>query len=330
MRPVGDARLRISISFAAVVCAALAGLVPPPAGAQAYPGKPVVFIVGYQPGGPNDWMARVLAPVLQSRWGQPVIVENRPGAGGLIALQAVQKAPPDGTLIAPQTQAVAMLPLFVKQADIEPGRNLQPLGRVFSTPYLIVVSAAAPGKTLSEFVAHAKANPGKLNAALAAQTVQYLDSLSFMKAAGINLQVINYKGGIDSVTSILTNESQILLATGLLDPHIKSGKMRPLAVTSASRFPVYADLPTVKEAAGFDFVATVDFGYYTTQGTPKPVVDKIARDIAEGMDTQDMKAQLLKQGFQPDPLSPEDWQRKVMVDLQRAREIAQAVGITPQ
>jgi tripartite-type tricarboxylate transporter receptor subunit TctC len=329
-------RSRISRSHASMLAAGLliaacaGALGSSPARAQAYPTHQVTIMVGFLPGGPIDWMARVLAPVLQKKWGQPVIVENRAGAGGILAVQAVQKAPPDGHVLMAQTQAMAMLPLFMKQADVEPGRNLQPLGRVFDTPYVIVTSAASPGKTLREFLDYAKANPGKLNAALAAQTVQYLDSESFIKAAGVNMQVINYKGGIDAVTSILSNESQILMATGLLDPHIKAGKMKALAVTSASRFPIYPDLPTVKEAAGFDYVTTVDFGYYTTQGTPKPVVDKMSHDIAEAMDTPDMKEQVMKQGFQPDFLSADEWQRKIANDLRRAKDIAQSAGITPQ
>lgn len=300
--------------------------------AQTFPTKPVTILVGFPPAGPLDWMARVVAPKLQEKWGQPVIVENRPGAGGLLAVQAVQKAPADGHILTPHTQQVALIPLFAKQADIEPGKNLQPLGSYFSTPYIVMSSAETPAKNLREFVAHAKANGGKLNFAVVPQTGQYLDSIALTNALGINLALITYKGGAASNAAVLANESQLALtaSAGLVESHIKAGKLVALAVTSNSRFSLFPDLPTVREAAGVDFVSTVDFGYYTTQGTPKAVVDRITRDIAEAMDTAEIREQIRKQYYEPRFLSAEAWLEKTVAEVRKAREIARAASIAPQ
>jgi len=300
--------------------------------AQAFPSKPVTILVGFPPAGPLDWMARVLAPKLQERWGQPVIVENRPGAGGLLAIQAVQKAPADGHVLTPHTQQAALIPLFVKQAEIEPGKNLQPLGSVFTTPYVIFTNAQTPAKNLREFIAHAKANPGKLNSALASQTGQYLDGIGFAKAAGVEIVPISYKGGAATNTALLANESQLGLtaSAGSIDPHFKAGKLTALAVTSTKRFSLYPDIPTVREAAGFDFLASIDFGYYTTQGTPRAVIDKLTRDIAQAMDTPEIREQIRKQGYEPQNLSADEWLAKTVAEVRRAKEIAQAAGVTPQ
>ena len=324
------ARLRALSNAALVAGAIAAAALPLQAPAQNFPTKTVTIVVGFAPGGPLDWMARVMQPKLSDKWGQPVVVENRPGAGGQIAVQMVQKAPPDGHILTPHTQQVALIPLFSKQADIEPGRNLQPLGTVFFTPYLIVQSGALPTKTLREFIAYAKANPGKLNNSLATNTGQYLDGVAFAKAAGIELAPIAYGGGAGVLQAVASNEAQIGLTTGGTAGFIKAGKMVPLAVTSTARFSNYPDVPTVKEAAGLDFVATVDFGYYTTQGTPTAVVDKLTRDIGQAMSTDDIKDAIRKQGFEPGLQTADQWLAKTQAELRKAKEIAAAVGITPQ
>ena len=298
--------------------------------AQAYPTRIVTIVVGFPPAGPLDWMARVLAPKLQERWGQTVIVNNHPGAGGLLAIQAVQKAPPDGHILTPHTQQAALIPLFAKQADIDPGRNLQPLGSVFYTPYLIVANAQAPAKNLREFIAYVKANPGKFNAALATNTGHYLDSIAFTKAAGMDMAYIPYGGGAGVTQSVAANETQLALTTGGMSGFIQAGKVTPLAVTGSSRVSAFPDVPTVKEAAGFDFIGTVDFGYWTTQGTPRPIVDKMTRDIAEIMSTAEIKDAIRKQGFEPAIQSPDVWLAKTVAEVRRAKEIAAAAGITPQ
>jgi tripartite-type tricarboxylate transporter receptor subunit TctC len=303
-----------------------------PALSQTFPSKPVTIIVGFPPAGPLDWMARVVAPKLQERWGQPVIVDNRPGAGGLLAVQAVQKAAPDGHILTPHTQQVALIPLFVKQAEIDPGRNLQPLGTVFTTPYIVMTNSQTPAKSLREFIAYAKANPGKMNNTVASQTGQHLDSIAFVKALGIDLAHISYKGGAATNAAVLSNEAQLTLtaSAGLVDGQIKAGKLVALAVTSPARFSLFPDVPTVKEAAGVDFRATVDFGYFTTQGTPRTVVDKLTRDIAQAMDTPEIREQIRKQGYEPQNLSADAWLAQTNAELRRAKEIAAGAGITPQ
>ena len=313
------------------VCLAVGALSSGSAIAQTYPTKPVTILVGFPPGGPLDWMSRVLAPKLQERWNQTVIVENRPGAGGLLAVQAVQKAPPDGHMFMPHSQQVAMVPLFVKQAEIDLGRNLQPLGRLFWSPYTVAASAKAPGNNLREFIAYAKANPGKVNFAAIAQAGQYFDSVAMARVAGIDVVQVPYKGAAAALTALLADESQVNLATTAgIDAHFKSGKLKPFAVTGETRFSAYPDIPTVKEATGLDFVATVDFGFFTTQGTPRPTVDRLYRDMVDVFGTPDMKEKIRQQGFEFGTMSPDDWMAKGNFEVRRAKDIAQAANITPQ
>jgi tripartite-type tricarboxylate transporter receptor subunit TctC len=330
-QPAHVRRVRTVLNTAAILAGGIAAVFSAPqAQAQAWPTHTVTILVGFPPGGPLDWMARVVQPKLSEKWGQSVVVENKPGAGGLIAVQQVQKAPPDGTVLTPHTQQMALLPLFMKQADVEPGRNLQPLGSVFFTPYLIVTSGALGPKTLRDFIAYAKANPGKLNNSLATNTGQYLDGIGFAKAAGLQLAPIGYGGGAGVLGAVASNEAQLALTTGGTAGFIAAGKMVPLAVTSAARVSQFPNVPTVKEAAGFDYVSTVDFGYYTTQGTPAAVVEKETRDIAQAMDSEDIKEAIRKQGFEPAIQSADQWLAKMQTELRRAKELAAAAGITPQ
>ena len=301
------------------------------AAAQQFPSKPVTILVGFPAGGVLDWMARALGPKLTERWGQPVVVENRVGGGGLIAIQAVQKAPPDGHILATHTAQVALLPLFVKDADVVPGKNLQPVTTAFYAPYALITNTQTPVKNLREFVAHVKSNPGKLNFAYVPLTGQQLDSISFAKTTGMDIALIPYKGGVPALTALFANEAQFYFGAAFgLDGHVKAGRITPLAVTGATRFPQLPDVPTIKEAIGIDFVSVVDYGYYTTQGTPKAVVDKLSRDIADVMQSNEMKDQIRKQGYEPRAIPNEEWLVKITAEVRHATELAQAAGIKPQ
>jgi tripartite-type tricarboxylate transporter receptor subunit TctC len=315
-------------------CAALfsaAVSVAAPAAAQNYPSHPVTMVSAVPPGGILDWLGRTMAAKLSERWGQPVVVESKPGAGGWIAIQAVQKAAPDGHTLFVYAQGAVSTGLFIKDASFMPGTNIQALTPAFYAPYVIIIHPSVPAKNLGEFIAYAKANPGKLNWAAVPKSQQYLDTFSFLRKTGINVVMVPYQGGAPSLRSLLANETQAYFGATLgLDQQVKDGKVVALAATSAKRYPLLPDIPTVKEAIGVDFDATVQYGFFTTQGTAKLVVDKIARDMTDIVSNPDMRAQIQKQGYEPLTLSPDEWTRSMLAEYAAARASAEAAGIKPE
>ena len=306
----------------ATACAAPAAL------AQSYPTKPITIVSAVPPGGILDWLARTMAVKLQERWGQPAIVDSKPGAGGWIAAQAVEKAAPDGHTLFVYAQGAVTMSLFMKEASFQPGVNIQPLTPAFFAPYVIIASTTLPVKNLADFVAYAKANPGKLNWSAVPNSPQYLDTYNFTRQLGLNMVIIPYQGGAPALRGLLANETQAYFGAVLgLDQLVKGGKVVPLAVTSQKRFPVVPDIPTVKEATGNDMDVTVQYGFFTTQGTPKPVVDMLAKAIADSVMNSDMHGQIQKQGYEPLVMTPEEWTRSMQAEFARARTVAEAAGV---
>jgi tripartite-type tricarboxylate transporter receptor subunit TctC len=299
--------------------------------AQSYPSRTVTMVSAVPPGGILDWLARTMAAKLQERWGQPVIVESKPGAGGWIAIQAVQKAAPDGHTLFVFAQGAVSTGLFIKDASFTPGTNIQALTPAFYAPYVIIIHPSVPAKNLKDFIAYAKANPGKLNWAAVPKSTQYLDTYSFVKRAGIDVVLVPYQGGAPSLRSLLANETQAYFGATLgLEQQVQGGKVVALAVTSAKRYPLLPEIPTVKEAIGLDMDTSVQYGFFTTQGTPKAVVDKIAKDMTEIVSNPDLRAQIQKQGYEPLTMSPEEWTRSMLAEYAVARATADAAGIKPE
>jgi tripartite-type tricarboxylate transporter receptor subunit TctC len=325
--------MKRSVSTAVALFAACAGVAMSavPVLAQQFPNRPVTILVGVPPGGPFDFLGRAVAPRLQERWGQPVVVENRPGAGTLLSFQGVQKAPPDGHTIAIGTSGTYTIPLFIKQADIEVGKNLQPLLTVFSATSMLWTNNQVPAKNMRDFIAYAKANPGKINFVTIQGTSYELDVIAFAEGAGIKTAFIPYKGSGPSIASLVANETQLFLSSpGGMTGLIAEGRVVPLATAGAARLPNFPDVPTVKEAAGFDYDVTLDYGYVTTQGTPRPTIDRITKDIAEIMGSPEMREQIVKQGYNPRIILTDELTASIASYVRRYRELAQRHGIKPQ
>jgi tripartite-type tricarboxylate transporter receptor subunit TctC len=317
--------------FKGIVAVALAaGLLPENVGAQTYPSKPITVLVGLPPGGVIDWMGRSVAAELAKRWGQPVVVENKPGGGGTIAKTQVQQATPDGYTLLADTQIAIHSPLFLRDATWNPGKDIAPLTPVLFAPYVIITNTQVPAKTLREFIAHVKANPGKFNFAFVPNSGQQLDTLSFIKRTGMDIVPVSYQGGAPSLRAMLANEAQAYFGAVFgLDAQVKAGKITPLAVTSAQRFPILPDVPTVKEAIGLDMDSTVQYGFYTTGGTPKPIIDRLGREIAD-IARGDMAAQIRKQGYEPLTMTPDEWTAAILAEGRRGAEVAREANIRPQ
>jgi tripartite-type tricarboxylate transporter receptor subunit TctC len=320
-------RLRCGISMV-LACSAM---LPSAGQAQQFPARAVTIVASVPPGGSIDWMSRTVAGHLQKRWGQAVVVENRPGGGSLIAAQQVQKASPDGHTLFAGTHITVSAPLFIKGASFEPGKDIAALTPAFYAPYVIITNAATPARNLAEFVAYARGNPGKLNFAATPSTSQFLDTHWFISRNGLNMTIVPYQGGAQSQRAILANEVQAYFGgTFGLDAQVKAGKITALAVTSAKRFPILPEVPSVKEAIGVDMDSTVQTGFMTTYGTPRAVVEKLALEIAEVVMKTEMFDQIRQQGYEPLVMTPDEWTRVMAEELRRARSVAQAAGIQPQ
>jgi len=286
---------RIALA-ALAACLALAASAQP----AGYPNHPVKILVPYAPGGVTDIIARQLAPRLEKALGQPFIVENRPGASGNLALEAAAKAEPDGyTLLVGNVSTNAINEsTFASTLHIKPSRDLVGITKLVETPHVVVAALSFPPNNIAELVAWAKKNPGKLNYASAGiGSYPHLDMLRFMKAAGFEATHIPYKGGAGQmVPALLSGEVQVsfinLASTG---EHIKAGKLKALAVTTAERQPQLPDTPTMAEQ-GYPGIGTNAWqGMFAPAGTPKAIVDKLHDTVVAILEKPDLRAMLAAQ-----------------------------------
>ena len=323
--PVMAAALAVSAIGLASLTAAV------PALAQNYPVKPVSIVVGVPPGGATDWMSRTLAQQLQEKWKQSVVVDNKPGAGGKIANEYVGRATPDGHTLLNATSIIAAGQVFDKDKSFDAEKQLAPLATMMYAPYVIIVPADMPAKSLGEYFAFAKANPGKLNFAAVTNTGQMLDSFALFQQAGVQITVVPYNGGAPALRAVVANEVQGYFGAVFgMQAQIIGGRIRALAVTSARRFSQLPDIPTVKEATGMDFDAGVQYGFATTAGTPRDVVAKIAADILEVVKRPEIMDAIRKQGYEPSSLGVEEFTRLMNREARRAVETARLANIQPQ
>jgi tripartite-type tricarboxylate transporter receptor subunit TctC len=289
---------RVSRRTAAVVCAAL--LTAGGALAQAYPSKPVKLLVGYAPGSSTDIVGRLVAAKLGELWKQTVLVENRGGAAGNLAADAVAKSPPDGYTVLFAQNGLAISVGGNPSLPFNGERDLIPVVAVAATPHILIVAANSPHKTVKDLVAAAKARPGMLS--FASSGIGNSDHMAgelFNSMAELKAIHIPYRGGSLAATDTLSGQVDYYFAgmpVGL--PQAKSGRARALAVTSKQRFPGAPDVPTVAEAGLPEYEAVLWQGVFLPAGTPKDVVNKIASDVNTLLDSADMKDKMAAAGVQ--------------------------------
>jgi tripartite-type tricarboxylate transporter receptor subunit TctC len=270
-------------------------------GAQTWPAKPVKIVVPFAAGGATDIIARQLAQKLTDAWGQSVVVENRAGAGGNIGADAVAKSPPDGyTLLMTSGSIVTANQYMYKNMGFDPAKDLAPVTNVAAGPQIIVVSTDLPVKDLKEFIAYAKANPNKVNFGSAGVGTQtHLAGENLAHAAGLNLTHVPYKGEAAALTDLMGGQIQMVPAnfTAAL-PHIQQGRIRALVVTSLARHPQLPDVPAASEFIP-GFVNDGWWGLMAPAGTPREVIDRVQRDCAKILLSDEFKAKLAQQGMAP-------------------------------
>lgn len=317
--------IRLLLAFTA----ALAALAAPQAPAQSWPGKPVRMVVNFPPGGAADQLARALAPRLQETLGQPFVVENRPGANGSIGAGEVAKAAADGySILMSSGGAIALNGLIYRNLGYDPMKALEPVAPVAVVAVFLEIRPAIPANTLAEFVAYARANPGKLNYGSPGNgSSPHLAGEMFNRAAKIQTTHVPYKGAGPAMTDLLGGQLDFMFDPGIGLAHVKAGKLRLLAVGSPRRHPQYPEVPTVAEVLGVEFDADTVFGIYAPAGTPKDVVGRLNQAIAREMQAGPVAERAAAIGAQPLVLAPEAFGARVRAEHERMAVLVKETGL---
>ncbi len=297
--------------------------------AQTYPSKPVKLVVTYPPGGSSDLMARVLAQKLTEVWGQQVIVENRPGAAGLIGMQYAASQAPDGySFVIGNLGPTAVNPILSK-VPYDVGRDFIPVSLIATGPNILVVNPNTPVKTLGELIAFARANPGKLNFGSSGPgSVAQLSGEMFKNLAKVDIVHIGYKGGILSVQDLIAGHVQIVFSDALpVMSYIRSGRLRAIAVTSPERSPLVPDLPTCVESGLPGLVAVNWWGVLLPAGTPKPIVEKFHADLVKVMRDPGVKEKFALMGVDAVSSSPEQFAAYIKSETVKYAKLIKEAGI---
>ena len=298
---------------------------------EPYPSRPIRIVVPTQAGAAQDILARLLQPHLEKALGQPVIVENRSGASTMIGTEAVAKAAPDGhtLLIVPTTFTVNAALNTKLTFDLE--RDFEPITVLVKNPLLFAVNAKVPAKTLAEFVALAKAEPGKLNYGTSGASTQAHLLLEMWSAqAGIKMQHIPYRGGAPAALAVASGEVQIVLLSPLgILPQVQAGLVRPLATGGLARDPKLPDLPTAAEAGFPGFEAVQWLGLLTTGGTPKEIVGRLNAEVNKILRDPDVVAKLANQGTTAAGGTPDEFRKLIATEIRNWKETAQKANIQP-
>jgi tripartite-type tricarboxylate transporter receptor subunit TctC len=298
------------------------------AGQDAYPSKPVRILVGYAAGGGNDIIVRVMQPEMQKGLGQPVVVENMPGAQGIIAAEAAAKAAPDGyTLMMGPSGPMTINPATYSKLRYSPTRDFAPISMIASFPLLVTVDARLPIRDVKELIAYAKANPGKANYASSAGIFQITTELLKQKT-GTAIEMLSYKSSGESVQAVVGGHVMMTIvdpppATGPL----KAGTLRALAVTSGTRHRSWPDVPTMAEAGVPDMEVPVWTAFFAPARTPPAVIARLQKEVARVVQTPEVKERFAQMGLDPVGSSSEDLGRRVAADIEKWSAVAKAANI---
>ncbi len=289
-----------------------------------YPARPITLIVPYAAGGGNDAMARGIAVQISKILGQQIVIENRGGAGGSIATRQIAKTTPDGyTLGIGGTGTLGVAPTLYPDAGYDPRKDFSPIGLIANSPLVILVHPSIPAHNVRELISLAKAQPGKLNYASAGNgSGIHLSTVLFAVTAGIELTHIPYKGTGQALTDVIGGHVAIYFcspppAIGL----VKAGQVRALAVTGATRSPIFPDLPTVAESGLPGFEAVLHYGIIGPAGLPRPIVDKLNKTMREALASADVSNRLAVEGAEPMPTTPEQY----AADIDREETVWSAI-----
>ena len=296
--------------------------------AQAYPSRPVRIVVGFAAGGPTDIIARLIGQWLSERLGQQFVIENRPGAAGKIATEAVVRAPPDGyTLLQVSTSAAINATLYGK-LNYDFIRDIVPVAGIIRAPGVVVVNPTVSARTIPELIAYAKANPGKLTmASPGTGSSPHLAGELFKTMTGVNITLVSYRGDAPAITDLLAGQVQMMIpAPAAFIEYIRAGKVRALAVTTSTRWEGLPDIPTVSEfVPGYE--ASFWWGVGAPKNTPAEIMDRLNKEINAGLADPKMKARLADLGGTVLPGTPADFGKLIAEETEKWGTVVKFTGI---
>jgi tripartite-type tricarboxylate transporter receptor subunit TctC len=320
-------RIRKTLAVAAIL-AILPWL--PAAVAQPYPSKPIKLVVTFPAGGGADFVGRVIAGKLSETLGQPVVVDNRAGAGGMIGNEVIAKSAPDGySLLLGAAGALTIAPNLYEKVTFDSIKDFEPVALIASSPFVLTLNPSVPANTLNELTAFAKANPGKLNfASSGTGGAPHLAGELYKTMAGVNLVHVPYKGLAPAITDLLGGQVQVLFAdVGLVLPHIKAGKLKAVAVTGSQRSAALPEVPTMMEAGLAEYQAGTWYGILAPAATPSAIVARLNAEVRKVLALSDVKSQFAAQGVDPAPSTPEQFATLIRGDLNKWSKLIKEVNI---
>ena len=316
----------------AAVCAAFSIVsVAPAVHAQTYPTKPIKVYVGYAPGGAVDIVARTVGQKIAGGLGQPIIVENKPGAGTNIAVRALIDSQPDGHTLMVSANALAANPALYQPSPFDPERDIEPISLIGRVPVVIATSMTSEFDSLAKLVSAAKEKPGKISFASPGNgATPHLAVELFARAAGIDLQHVPYRGGSPAIVDVIGGQLPLVAVNALeVLPHVKSGKLRVLAVMSQKRTSIFPDVPTIAESGYPGFEAAVWYGFIAPKGTPKAVVEKVHGEVQKALKSQEVIDRMSAVGGEVSPATTEQFREMIRAERQRYEKLIREAKIKP-
>lgn len=312
---------------ASVMPLAIAG----PAAAE-FPERPVTVVVPFNPGGSNDIIGRQLAKQLSELWGQPVVVENRPGAGSSIGTDYVAKAEPDGYTILVNSVTFTMNPAVQRDLPFDPLEDFEPVAMLGRVPLVLGARPDIPAKTPEELFEYIRENPGKLNyAATGEGSIGHFAGELLKQAKDLDIQVVQYTGGAPAMTDVMGSHVEYFIGsmTQML-PHIQNGSMVGIGVTSAERSEAAPDIPSFAESGVEGYDLEQWWGVWAPEGTPEDIVQKLNNSINKVLESEEMIQYMAQEGAKPSPMSPDEFSEFVKQNVERWQRVAQESNIQPQ
>ena len=300
-------------------------------GQSPYPTRQITMMVGFAPGGGTDTTARIIAKRLSEQLGQPVVVENRAGAGGNIAQELLARAAPDGyTIMLSSLPSLAVAPHIVAKLPYDPFRDFEPIILAVAFPNVLVVHSGVPAKTLGEFVQLAKDKPGQINyGSSGIGGAGHLAGELFRTMAKIDIVHVPYKGGAPATTDLLAGQIAAIFSTPVsVLPHIKSGKLRALATTGSKRALTMPDLPTIAESGYPGYEAINWYGYAAPAKTPKPIIERLHKEFSAILNDSGIREQILSHGMEAAPGTTEQFARYIRSEYETWGKVVKQAGIT--
>ena len=318
-------------SVAVAAIAAAAALLPQPASAQPYPSRPVTLVVGFPPGGGVDIVARQLAERLGAELGTRVVVENKAGAAGNVAMEFVARAAPDGyTLLMGNLGMLAANPALYPKLAFDPAKDFVPIARVVVTPLVAVVPAALPAKTMAEFIALARAKPGEINFGSGGNgNINHLAPELLAMSTGTKMQHVPYKGSAPALADLAGGRIQLMIDGGnVVQPFVKDGRARALMLTGESRSAAMPDVPTAKEAGVPELVVYGWQGVLAPAGTPQAILDRLSAGVGKALASPELASRLSSQGTEPAYQDAAAFRAFIAAETRRWGDVVRAAKIT--